>query len=130
VSRSSLFPSRSFCLSSATLHRSQFSSLRDFPITGMFILWVQIRVYRASDEILPNSRRLFIAKLWYNIRTEVTCFALDRCTSQLFLKQCMLLPHPTRSAQCMIRRRSSSRVCEYFIRQLLHIRPHVETKGP
>jgi hypothetical protein len=103
---------RSFCLSSATLHRSQFSSLRDFPMTGRFILRVQI--CRASDEILPNSRRLFIAKLWYNIRTEVTWFILNRCKRQLFLKQCMLLSFPTRSAQCMMHRTSSSRVCDLF----------------
>lgn len=84
-----------------------------------------------SDEILPNFRRLFIAKLWHNICTEVSCFILHRCTSQLFLKQHMFisLPHKTntvRDAPCEI---ISCRQI-FLIHQLLHILPHVEIKGP
>ena len=118
VSRSALFPSRSFCLSSDYLHRCQFSLLRDFPMTGMFIVWVQM--YRASDEILPNSRRLFFAKLWYNICTEASCFIFHQCTSQLFLKQYTLLSFPAISEQCMMRRKSSSRVGRFFLYRIIH----------
>jgi len=86
---------------------------------------------QSDDEILPNSMRLFNAKLWYNICTDVSCFIPHRWTSQLFLKRHMLLSLRTRSVQCMMRRTSSSRDGRFFlIHQLLHILPYVEIKGP